>query len=345
MKNYLLISLKNKIFGYKNILMSIGIVFLAVTLTYIYFNSQKSVIYNVAIIDNDLSSSSIIFIEDLKEHNEIDLSVFKNKENALNEVRQGNYDILYVIDAGFEKSLKNGNFEDIISYNFESTMKITSWLNDYIALKVLKKWVYYDIHNLINEKFEYDYSIDEYNKLYEEEYNDNSIIGLEVESIKNNFNVENENKRIFVLIFGVVVMYITMSFGKEIINERDNKIINRLEVSDISLLKYLAIKLFVLIIFLFISFICSYIALVSLKVLTVNEIYFDLLKFILFIFINYMIILFFIIIFKDKNKYILFSQCYLLISILVSSNIFKGTFDLINKISVFFPLTTLIERL
>jgi ABC-type Na+ efflux pump permease subunit len=337
--------LKNKIFGYKNILLSIGIILLVVTLTYGYFNSQKSVIYNVAIIDYDLSSSSITFIEDLKEHNEINLSVFKNKDNALNEVRQGNYDILYVIDKGFENSLKNGNFEDIISYNFESTMKITSWLNDYIALKVLKKWVYYDIHNLINEKFEYDYSIDEYNKLYEQEYNDNSIIGLEVESTQNNFNPENENKRIFVLIFGVVVMYITMSFGKEIINERDNKIINRLEVSDISLLKYLIIKLVVLTIFLLISFICSYIALISLKVLIINEIYFDLLKFILFIFINYLIILLFIIIFKDNNKYILFSQCYLLISILVSSNVFKGTFDLINKVSVFFPLTTLIEKL
>jgi hypothetical protein len=29
----------------------------------------------------------------------------------------------------------------------------------------------------------------------------------------------------------------------------------------------------------------------------------------------------------------------------VSSNVFKGTFDLINKVSVFFPLTTLIEKL
>lgn len=345
MKNYLLISLKNKMFGYKNILLNIGIIILVVALTYVYFNSQKSVIYNVAIIDNDLSSSSIIFIEDLKEHNEIDLSVFKNEDKALNEVRQGNYDILYVIDEGFENSLKNGNFEDIISYNFESTMKITSWLNDYIALKVLKKWVYYDIYNLINEKFEYDYSIDEYSKLYEQEYNDNSIIGLEVENIKNNFNTENENKRIFFLMFGVVVMYITMSFGKEIIDERDNKIINRLEVSDISLLKYLLIKLIVLTIFLLSSFICSYVVLTILKVLIINEIYFDSLKFIYFIFINYLIILFFIIILRDKNKYILFSQCYLLISILVSSNIFKGTFQLINKISIFFPLTTLIEKL
>jgi ABC-type Na+ efflux pump permease subunit len=337
--------MKSRIFGLKNILTILGIIFFVVILTYVYSQSQNNVIYNVAIMDNDSSISSMSFINDLKNNDEINLFIFSSKDKALDKVKQGNCDILYVINKGFENELKNGSYEGLISYNNESTMKITSWLNDYISLKVLKKWVYYDIYNLINENFDGEYKELEYSKIYLNNYSDNEIIDLKIENLENSTITINEDKKIFILIFGIAIMYVIMSFGKEVINEKDNKIIKRLEVSNISILKYLVVKLLVLLIFLLIPFFCSYLILVSLKILLLQELIIDFIGIILFSIINYMVILLFVVIFKEKNKYVLFTEGYILISILMSSNIFKGTFHLVNKISVFFPLSILIEKL
>lgn len=343
MINYLIIRLKNKILGFKNILVILLIIFLVSTLTYFYSFLEKNVIYNVAIIDNDLSITSKEFISELSKRDEIDIFEIKDEKLAFKLLKQGKFDILYTINSNFEENLKNGDFDEIISYNKESTMKITSWLNDYIGLKVLKKWTYFDIYNLINKNLDNRYSFKNYDKLYKKNYKDNSIIELKMEFLGEDTSNKNDNIKIFTLIFGVIIMYISMFFGKEVIKERDKKIIERLSISEISLIKYLIVKILVLLIYLSIGILFSYIILINLGVLDINGIVGNLVNFKIFILINFLIILLFIKIFNNKNKFMLITQGYILISILTSSNIFKGSFPLVNHIRIFFPLSYLID--
>ncbi|MDM8534059.1 ABC transporter permease [Clostridiaceae bacterium HSG29] len=342
--NYLLIRLKNKLFGLKNIMISILLVLLVVSLTYTYFITQKEVIYDVGIVDNDKSITSNLFIEDLESHKEINLFVFEDEIEAFKELKSGKLDIIYEINLGFENKLKKGDYNDVLSYNKESTMKITSWLNDYIALKVIKNYVYFDIYKLINENTQADYDLNEYREIYIKNYEDNSIIKLNIVNLEKDEYVVDDSKRIFVFIIGTIILYISMSFGKEIINEKNRNIIKRLDVSDISIVKYIFIKFLVLLIYLIIPIIISYLILSNINVLDIDGLVIDLIKFTIFIFIDYFVVLLFIVLFKEKNKYMIFMQAYILVSMLISSNIFKGTFEFFNKVSLFFPLSVLIDK-
>jgi len=342
--NYLLIRLKNKLFGFKNIAITLLLIFLIVSLTYAYSISQKEAIYNVGIVDDDKSVTSNLFIEDLKSNKEINLFVFENKIEAMKELKNGEVDIIYEMNLGFENKLKKGDYNDVLSYNKESTMKITSWLNDYIALKVIKNYVYFDIYNLINDKTDEKLDLNEYEKVYKKNYKDNSIIKLNIVNNEKSAYIIDDSKRIFVFIIGTIILYITMSFGKEIINEKDRNIIKRLDVSDISIVKYIFIKFIVLLVYLIIPIIISYLMLMNINVLNIDVLIIDLVKFIIFIFISYFLALIFIIFFKEKSKYMVFMQVYILVSMLISSNIFKGTFEFFNKVSLFFPLSVLIDK-
>ena len=342
--NYLVIRLKNKLFGFKNIVISVLLIFLIVSLTYAYSISQKEVIYNVGIVDEDKSITSNLFIEDLESHKEINLFVFENKIEAMKELKNGKLDIIYEMNLGFENKLKKGDYNDVLSYSKESTMKITSWLNDYIALKVIKNYVYFDIYNLINDKTEVNLDLNEYKKVYKKNYEDNSIIKLNIVDNEKSEYIIDDSKRIFVFIIGTIILYISMSYGKEIINEKDRNIIKRLDVSNISLVKYLFIKFIVLLVYLIIPIIISYLILINVNVLDVNGLVIDLIKLVAFMFINYFIVLLFIVFSKEKSKYMIFMQVYILVSMLISSNIFKGTFEFFNKVSLFFPLSVLIDK-
>jgi hypothetical protein len=343
MTNYFFIQLKNKLLGKKNLFILLAVILLSVGLTYSYHSISEENIYKVGIIDLDQSERSTAFIELLKNQDEIDLTLDRSFDTAQKKLKSGDYHILYTIKNGFEETLMSGEYKDVLSYSKESSMQITAWLNDFISLKVLKEWAYYDLYNLIEEKSNGQYTFEAYEKAYKENLENNEIISLAIESLSIEKKPSGEATKIFISIISIFIMLVTMSYGKEIINEREMNIVNRLKVSGISEMKYLMNKGIILLIYLLITLMISASLLVALEVFKDFSFINYILSFTFFIVINYMVILLLVKLLNEKGKYLLVTQGYILFSVLMSSDLFKGNLPLVNQVKGFFPLTYLFD--
>jgi len=345
MINYFIIQLKNKFLGKKNLLILLSIIFLSVGLTYAYHISQEENIYRAGVVDLDQSDASKRVINVLKEQREIDLILEKSKTLAHEKLKRGDYHILYTIEKGFEEGLKAGKYKELLSYSKESSMQMTAWLNDFISLKVLKEWAYYDLYNLIQKESLEAYTYEDYSKAYDDNLKDNEIISLKIESLAVQKKETGNQKKIFVSIISVFMMLVTMSYGKEVMNEKDMNIVNRLKVSGISEIKYLGSKGIILMIYLLTVWSISTMGLVALDVFKSTTLVIDLVAFIGFITINYLVTLILVYLTKAKGKYLLMTQGYILFSVLMSSDVFKGNLPLVNQVKVIFPLTYLLDMI
>lgn len=343
MTNYFLIQLKSKIFGKKNLLILLAVILLSIGLTYTYHQVTEENIYKVGIIDEDQSETSMAFVALLKNQDEIDLTLEKSFDTGQKRLKSGDYHILYTIKNGFEETLMSGEYKDLLSYSKESSMQMTAWLNDFISLKVLKEWAYYDLYNLIDKRSNGEYTFEAYEKAYIENLDNNEIISLDFESLSMKDKPSGEEKKIFVSIISIFMMLVTMSYGKEIINESVMNIVNRLKVSGISEIKYLINKGSILLIYLLTTLIISASILIALGVFKDFSLINTMLAFTFFIIINYLVIVLFVKLLKDKGKFLLVTQGYILFSILMSSDLFKGNLPLVNQVKGFFPLTYLFD--
>lgn len=345
MINYFFIQLKNKLLGKKNLLIFTAVILLSVGLTYTYHSLGEENIYRVGIIDYDQSETSMAFTELLKNQDEIDLTLETSLDTAQKKLKSGDYHILYTIKNGFEETLKSGEYKDVLGYSKESSMQMTAWLNDFISLKVLKEWAYYDLYNLIDEKSAGQYTLEDYETAYTENLDNNEIISLAIDSLSIKEKPSGEAKKIFISIISIFMMLVTMSYGKEILSEREMNIVNRLRVSGISEIQYLMNKGIILLIYLITNLVISALILMSLGVFTELNLITDLLAFTVFIVINYLVTLLLVYLLKDKGKYLLVTQGYILFSILMSSDLFKGNLPLVNQVKGIFPLTYLFEMI
>jgi hypothetical protein len=210
-------------------------------------------------------------------------------------------------------------------------------------LKVLKEWAYYDLYNLINERSTDAYTLQDYEKAYTENLQNNEIISLDIDSLSIEQKSSGEEKKIFISIISIFMMLVTMSYGKEVLSERDMNIVNRLKVSGISEIKYLMTKGIILLIYLITTLIISALILIGLGVFKDFSLINNVLAFTCFIVINYLVTLLFVKLLNEKGKYLLVTQAYILFSVLMSSDLFKGNLPLVNQVKGFFPLTYLFD--
>jgi len=345
MINYFFIQLKNKLLGKKNLLIFTAVILLSVGLTYIYHSISEENIYKVGIIDYDQSETAFEFTQLLRNQDEIDLTLETSLDTAQRKLKSGDYHILYTIKNGFEETLKSGEYKDVLGYSKESSMQMTAWLNDFISLKVLKEWAYYDLYNLIDQRSDGQYTLEAYKKAYTENLDNNEIISLALDSLSIEEKPSGEEKKIFISIISIFMMLVTMSYGKEVLSESEMNIVNRLNVSGISEIKYLTNKGIILLIYLVTTLIISALILIGLGVFKDFPLIINVLAFTFFIMINYLVILLFVKLLKEKGKYLLVTQGYILFSILMSSDLFKGNLPLVNQVKGFFPLTYLFEMI
>ncbi|MGM0378881.1 MAG: ABC transporter permease [Bacillota bacterium] len=343
MIDLLKLNIKEKILGKKNLFM-LFVFIICISLFFITMNDLKSEkIYNIGIYDNDKTTISNDYIDRLNDIKSIDLEIYNDKKEGLENLKKEKIDILYNIEKGFTKKIKKGEFNNLISYNKPSTTAITSWLNDYVSIEVLKQWIYYDIYHLINKEESITYK--DYEKKFNESYNQNEIIKLNV----HNKSVTNKEKsfemNLYVLIIGIISMYLSISFFKEIIDDYKNNVFIRLSIVKISRLKYYLVKLIVLLLYLNIIIISTYyflklkniiIYLQDIKLIFYLN-FFIITNFIIYIFINKFI--------NKKSSFVFISQIYILISIFISSNIFKGFIEIVDKVKKFIPLSILIDNI
>jgi len=345
MINYFFIQLKSKLLGKKNLLIFMAVIIFSVGLTYLYHQVTDQNIYKVAIVDLDQSDTSKKIIGVLEDEKEIDLILENQLAAAQKKLKRGDYHILYTIKNGFEAKLMAGEYKDVIGYSKESSMQMTAWLNDFITLKVLKEWAYYDLYNIISKATTEPFTLREYKKAYEENLEKNEIITLKLNSLSVKEKATGHEKKIFLSIISVFMMLVTMSYGKDVLNEREMNIVNRLKVSGISEVQYLMNKGMILWIYLLTIFLISTIGLILLGVLKDVSIINDGLAVTTFIGVNYLVTLLLVYLLNEKGKYLLVTQGYILFSILMSSDLFKGNLPLVNQVKGIFPLTYLFEMI
>lgn len=335
--------LKKDLFGVKNLLAMFGIFVILFFLVYGYFYTSENIIYAVGVLDHDESDLSKDIVRGLKANEQIRLSLFESQETAKASLKSGSIDVLYEINEDFEKHLKAGNKDRLMKIHKESTMKITAWLNDLVSIRVLKTWAYYDIFNRINNTDNLNLSETDYESLYNEGYVDNQLIDLKIEGIKEDVEIKSTLKVVFALVSGVLILLMTLFYGKNILHDRKNNIIRRLFVSGYSKALYYRTKVLILILFLLMPIMVAYTSFIFLGLFLMGnglKNFFLLLSFMMITFIIFMLLGFWL---DDEGQYLLVGQTYILLSILFSLQGVSDMFKIVSFVKWLFPLQYLVE--
>lgn len=345
MNSFLKIRLQEDLLGIKNLLAMLGVFSILFLLVYGYFYTTENIIYHVGILDHDQSVISKDIVNGLKSNDQIRVNTFGKKDLAKASLKNGEIDVLYEINQGFEESLKQGKKDNLIKIHKESTMKITAWLNDFVSIRVLKTWTYYDIFNRINQAENLEISTEDYSKLYHQEYENNQLIDLEIHSIENALERRSTLKVLFALVSGCLILIMTLFYGKNILHEKRNNILSRLEVSGYSKATYYATKIIILLLFLMIPIIAAYTVFLLIGLFSWNHIITNLFLLLSFILITFIIFMLFVFWFNDEGQYLLVGQTYILLNILFSLQGVSDIFSVLSYIKWLFPMQYLVEYL
>lgn len=343
MRSFLSICIKEQLLKKRNLIMLL-IIPLLITYICTYFENVSrapSKVYNIGIIDHDKTELSSSLIMKIKEHNEISLSIEQDLDKSLKKLFRGKYDVVYEIKSGFQKKIQNREFDDILISHKEVNSTTVKWLNDQISLIVVRDWLYVDglsrIRSLIS-----DYNEEEYRQKFESVLADNKILSLKVHKISSE-EVKQEEKEskgssAFKILWASIILFVLISFGKKVVEDREKGIIVRLALSGISKIKYYITGLIIQVINVIIPFVISYFMMCHFNIKTINGFFITLLLTIGYTISTTIIIIMIGYLFNTKRSYNFASQVFFLISIIFGTGLVSGMFKSIDFISWLLPL-------
>ncbi|SHK33176.1 ABC transporter permease [Paramaledivibacter caminithermalis] len=343
MKTLLRIKIKEQFFKKSNIIMLL-IIPLVIAYICICFNKETrdpSKVYSAAIIDHDKSEFSFSFINNMKEYREIDLYIQQDIEESLRRLSRGKYDVVYEIKDGFQSKILMGEFDDILISHKEVNSTAVKWLNDQVSLIVVRKWLYVDVLSRIHS-LDPDFKEEEFKERFKEAMTNNKILSLKITNINNESGIledsETKDNFVFKILWGTIIIFFIISFGKKTVDDRERGIITRLELCGLNKLQYYVTNLLLLMLNIMIPFTISYfiVGFFSLQSIIsfINVILFT----IFYTICTWLIIILIGLIFNSKKSYGLASQVYLLVSMILGSELLDGMSRLINYASWLFPI-------
>lgn len=302
---------------------------------------NPSKVYSVAIIDHDKTQFSASLVENMKEYDEIELYIHQNLEKSLRILARGKYDVVYEIKDGFQNKIMNREFDEILISHKEINSTAVKWLNDQISLIVVRKWLYVDafsrIHNLNP-----DFKEEEFKQRFEESMINNKILSLKIQNISSDTSVlqNSESKGIiaFKALWSSTIIFLIISFGKMIVDDREKKIIIRLELSGLRKIEYYISSLVLVLLNIIPAFIISYFIMGYFKIQGMGGFVITVLFNVFYIFCTWLIVVFMGVVFSTKKSYSFASQVYLLISIILGSGLLDRMYRLVDYASWLLPI-------
>ena len=318
------------------ILMTVLIPVLVVSLSAV---EDDGYVYHLALIDRDKTELSEYFYDSIK--NSAGMTVIEDisYEDALRELNLGKLDIVYIIKEGFEENVEGGNYRNLIKWIQSAETVSTSWMNDQLSVGVIRHWLKVDIVNRIREidpDFTYERFVDEFEKYY----NQNMLIDHRVIEIKGEKISPVESRPLaevyFFNLWGILVLVWVWLQNRIIIDDMNHNIIDRIKMTNGSSWIYYFTRLMLQIVILMIPWIVSY--------GYMTKSYFDyelnvqLFKLPLYIVSIFMISLIIIKILKSKKSYTMLGYVFILLNVMLSSDLVGGILSVTNLIRKVLPL-------
>lgn len=344
MRALLSIKIKNQLHKKRNLVMLL-IIPLVITYICTYIDKEArdpSKVYNVAIIDRDVTELSSSLVRKMEEYSEIELFKEKELEDSLRKLARGKYDVVYEIREGLQRKIQNGEFDDTLTAHKEVNSTAVKWLNDQISLMVVKEWLYLDVFNII-QNLDIEFSEEDFRKKIEESMSSNKILTLDIERIdegEDEMEVSKTSKAwtSFKILWASIIIFIVISFGKGVVDDRERGIITRLELSGLCKTKYHAVGLIIQIFWIIIPFAISFLILSYFTCERSTGFFFNLLITIFYTIVIWSLIILIGYIFSSKRSYNFASQGFLLISIIFGTEFLSGAIKLIDYLSWIFPI-------
>jgi len=297
--------------------------------------------YSVGIIDYDKTEFSSSLIKKMKEYSEIELVIEENLEQSMKKLARGKYDVVYEVKEGYQNKILSGEFYDILVSHKEVNSIAVKWINDQISLLVVRDWLYVDAFSRIRS-LDPSFKEIEFKQKFEAAMADNKILSLEIHKINEEEGVSRRDEEsmgsyIFKVLWGSIMLFFVISFGKKIVDDREKGIIVRLELSGLARTEYYITNSILPLLSSIIPFTVSYILMGYFNFKNIGVFFMDMLLTIMYIIITWIFILLIGFIFNSKKSYNLASQVFLLVSIILGTGLLEGMSQIIKYISWIFP--------
>ncbi|MCT4565716.1 MAG: ABC transporter permease [Maledivibacter sp.] len=343
MNALLKMKIRNEFLTKRNLLM-IFIIPLLISFICTYIDGETrspSKVYSIAIIDHDKTDLSASLIDDIKGYDEIELSIEKDLEKSLRRLSRGKYDAVYEIKEGFHNNIMNRKFDDTLISHKESNSTAVKWINDQISLIVVRKWLYVDAFSRIRD-LDSDFNEEEFRKRFEESIDNNRILSLRIEDINNGKGLltDNETKGeiAFKGLWASTIIFLIISFGKMIVDDREKRIIMRLELCGLRKIEYYVSSLILVLLNIIPGFIVSYFTMGYFEQQGIYGFVITVLVTVFYSLCTWLIVVLIGFGFSSKKSYSLASQVYLLISIILGSGLLNGIHRLADYASWILPI-------
>lgn len=343
MRTLLCIKIKEQLLKKRNLIM-LFIIPLVITFICTYLDTEArdpSKVYSVAIIDHDKSEFSSSLISNMKEYGEIELSNTEDLEDSLRRLARGKYDVVYEIKEGFQNKIVSREFDDILVSHKEVSSTAVKWLNDQVSLIVVRKWLYVDALSRIRN-LDPNFREEEFKKRFEESMINNKILSLKIQNINNESYILDDNETNGVIAFKTLwastIIFLIISFGKRIVDDREKGIIVRLELSGFKKLEYYISSLILVLLNTITPFIISYFMMGYFDFEGIMGFTITVLFTMVYIICTWLVVLFIGFVFSSKKSYSFASQVYLLISIILGTGLLVGMYKVLDNISWLLPV-------
>lgn len=203
--------------------------------------SDKTKIYSSAIIDKDHSKLSEQLIHDMQSYAQLRVDRYEKEDTALLGLHRGKYDVVYVIQEGFEQEIFNARMNHLLTAHAKVNTPSVKWVNDQISLRVMRMWSSQDLLKKIRE-IRPDYTEEDYAKAYAKRKISDTLLTLEVHSFDQDtplFPTEYSiGTKVFLHLWLYILLLLSMGSVRKIVEERQQGLIERLEFSGISTYTY-----------------------------------------------------------------------------------------------------------
>ncbi|MBW9152281.1 ABC transporter permease [Clostridium estertheticum] len=237
----ILIMIKNQLKLLFNNRMSIFIMIAApLLLTWLFSISTSSSKTNVYLADNDKSKASKQLIAMIEKHEDLRITILAEKD-IKNKIDNGDINNGAVIDAGFERSLKNGkalnNVKLIENYDNPDGQKLSiTILSEENALQKITT----DSKNISNVL---KVNNDEISKKLINKVNSDNSISSSYKEINTSQKTEDKTTERLIGFLVMFIWFVVVQGFRTLIEERENNTFNRIKGMPTSYLKYLISKI------------------------------------------------------------------------------------------------------
>lgn len=333
MIKFLKLRMKLDFFRRENILILFMIMFFSFIILYsINYFVDLPKRSNIIVIDHDQTTLSSQLKEKLQIDPELNVKVLKELKEGLNFLEHGKYDLLYVIKKGYQEKLGRENYDQLIKVYYGNTIGSKNLINEKISVEIIQEMIYKKIYSLTSGK------INNVGERLKKNYEENRILTLEY----TNFNKKIDSEELSFWQMGIhyfwafILLYLIISDGQKIMNEKVKGLIKRLELTGINKLKYYIVVIFNSC---FKNLVYYFISFSILLAIMDKAIDFQLFKVLsVYVIIQWVYIVLGIIIFNSQKKYIYYSQGYLFFNIIICLPLLNKIFLRYGLLEYIFPI-------